>query len=505
MASERAELKQTEREHRQIQKQRNQIMSKIEESMKQCNDLISTENELVEKIESLRLAHKPNKQRLRQIDASIQKYQDVMALYENMKEDNQQLMNRIDDHFASMWSPFESKCSRWSTHELCVWLRYQYTKGRFSALVGWEDVERKLMKHQICGKHLPHFGEEMLSFVRIVEYNFNEDPSDQFLQLQHVHTMTHSAIFRKSLGMKSGLSGSNLNPTDDSDNEFEHSVNERITMNPTEGSDESASEDELEIKDEDSDGEEANNGDICDVMIDAIDALVNRHNDDFTELWSRHEEQSETWTAEDVTEWFKYQAMRLGIDEVDWSKTCDLMKQQDICGEDLTEITGVSLKLIGITDKEMQKTLVSAINRKIKVQKAAPKGTKGRSSVRLSPQKSVSIEVPEEFICPISKQIMKDPVIVFDGLYLHDPTCLSMVFCLIRIAFAKGNTYEREAIVAYMKEHNKSPITGVAAGGMVNMVFPNNGVKDKIEAFLSSNDHHSEGAQYGCVPDMKAE
>jgi len=212
--------------------------------------------------------------------------------------------------------------------------------------------------------------------------------------------------------------------------------------------------------------------------------LVNRHNSDFTELWSRHEEQSETWTAEDVTEWFKYQAMRLGIDEVDWSKTCDLMKQQEICGEDLTEITGVSLKLIGITDKEMRKTLASAINRKIKVQKAAPKGTKGRSSRRLSLRNSASIEVriPEEFICPISKQIMKDPVIVFDG-----------------------NTYERDAIVAYMKEHNKSPITGAAAGGMVNMVLPNNGVKEKIEAFLSSNDHHSEGAQYGCIPDMKAE
>lgn len=449
-------------------------MSKIEESMKQCNDLISTENKLVEKIESLRLAHKPNKQRLRQIDASIQKCQDAIALYENMKEDNQQLMTRIDDHFASMWSPFESNCSRWSTHELCVWLRYQYTKGRFSALVDWKDVEHKLSNHQICGKHLPHFGEEMLSFVRIVEYNFSEDPSDQFLQLQHIHTMTHSAIFKKSLGMKSGLTNVNLNPPDDLDDE----LSANLSVN------ESASEDELEISDEDSDGEEGSDGDICDVMTDAIDALVNRHNSDFTELWSRHEEQSETWTAEDVTEWFKYQAMRLGIDEVDWSKTCDLMKKQEICGEDLTEITGVSLKLIGITDKEMRKTLASAINRKIKVHKAAPKGTKGRSSGRLSLRNSASIEVriPEEFICPISKQIMKDPVIVFDG-----------------------NTYERDAIVAYMKEHNKSPITGAAAGGMVNMVLPNNGVKEKIEAFLSSNDHHTEGAQYGCIPDMKAE
>eukprot|EP01080_Neovahlkampfia_damariscottae_P001939 gene1939-1447_t len=45
-------------------------------------------------------------------------------------------------------------------------------------------------------------------------------------------------------------------------------------------------------------------------------------------------------------------------------------------------------------------------------------------------------DVPEEFICPITKEIMEDPVIMEDG-----------------------NTYERFAIHKYLKENSTSPIT----------------------------------------------
>merc|ERR1719397_1787540 len=92
---------------------------------------------------------------------------------------------------------------------------------------------------------------------------------------------------------------------------------------------------------------------------------------------------------------------------------------------------------------------------------------------------SQSVDVPTQFLCPISKEIMKDPV----------------------IAACDGNTYERENIENYLKQHNKSPVTGAVAA--VSMVFPNNTVKKMIDEFMSANSHNmqdqNESEQEGVV------
>ena len=64
--------------------------------------------------------------------------------------------------------------------------------------------------------------------------------------------------------------------------------------------------------------------------------------------------------------------------------------------------------------------------------------------------------IPNEFKCPITKQIMSDPVLAFDG-----------------------HCYERLAIESYLKIHNKSPITGITTDCII--VFPNHQKKANIE------------------------
>ena len=82
--------------------------------------------------------------------------------------------------------------------------------------------------------------------------------------------------------------------------------------------------------------------------------------------------------------------------------------------------------------------------------------------VLLTAKLSQSCNIPEEFICPLSKQLMRDPVIAFDG-----------------------NTYERVDIEAYLKQNNKSPVTGEEAEHSI--VIPNNAIKKQIAAFQRAN------------------
>merc|ERR1712217_596574 len=88
--------------------------------------------------------------------------------------------------------------------------------------------------------------------------------------------------------------------------------------------------------------------------------------------------------------------------------------------------------------------------------------TPSSPSANLGIMASKSVDIPPRFTCPITKEIMKDPVIAFDG-----------------------NTYERTAIEKYLNEHNKSPVTGAVADHTI--VIPNNAMKQLIEEFLGAN------------------
>eukprot|EP01084_Bolivina_argentea_P250469 419648_1 len=66
------------------------------------------------------------------------------------------------------------------------------------------------------------------------------------------------------------------------------------------------------------------------------------------------------------------------------------------------------------------------------------------------------IQIPNEYVCPITQQIMHDPVTAFDGF-----------------------TYDRNTIQNYFKFHNKSPITGASADYII--VFPNHKLKAEIQ------------------------
>ncbi len=69
-------------------------------------------------------------------------------------------------------------------------------------------------------------------------------------------------------------------------------------------------------------------------------------------------------------------------------------------------------------------------------------------------------EIPEDIICPITSHIMTDPVILVES----------------------GNTYEREAILKWLKQKKTDPLTNEAISD--DMIAPNRTVKRMIVSFL---------------------
>ncbi len=86
---------------------------------------------------------------------------------------------------------------------------------------------------------------------------------------------------------------------------------------------------------------------------------------------------------------------------------------------------------------------------------------KGVAMRRMEKQKEVRVIIGEDNLCcPITQDIMKDPVIALDGV-----------------------TYEREVITAWVSEHGTSPMT---RGPMEAIFIPNRAVKALIDECSSS-------------------
>jgi len=68
--------------------------------------------------------------------------------------------------------------------------------------------------------------------------------------------------------------------------------------------------------------------------------------------------------------------------------------------------------------------------------------------------------VPDEYKCPIGREIMKDPVVAFDGY-----------------------TYDYDNIARHLENNNTSPMTNARLSS--KLLFPNRNLRTSIEKFIS--------------------
>ena len=89
---------------------------------------------------------------------------------------------------------------------------------------------------------------------------------------------------------------------------------------------------------------------------------------------------------------------------------------------------------------------------------AAEGGEAGGSGAAGPSEASAAAEVPDEYICPITSEIMTDPVSTSDGF-----------------------TYERAAITEWLRTKDTSPKTGATLESKI--LIPNHLVRSMIRAF----------------------
>uniref|UniRef100_A0A3P8TGS1 WD repeat, SAM and U-box domain-containing protein 1 n=1 Tax=Amphiprion percula TaxID=161767 RepID=A0A3P8TGS1_AMPPE len=139
------------------------------------------------------------------------------------------------------------------------------------------------------------------------------------------------------------------------------------------------------------------------------------------------------WSEEDVQSWLSEE----GLEEL-----VSVFKANNIDGPELIQLSKETAAEMGIESVGLRGRLL----RKVEALKAEQSGS----------------EAPDEFLCPISRELMKDPVIAADGY-----------------------SYERESIESWIRGKNKtSPMTNLLL--QTTLLTPNRSLKMAITRWKSS-------------------
>ena len=93
---------------------------------------------------------------------------------------------------------------------------------------------------------------------------------------------------------------------------------------------------------------------------------------------------------------------------------------------------------------------------------AADAGEGGSSGAAGPSEASEAVEVPDDYICPITSEIMTDPVSTVDGF-----------------------TYERTAITEWLRTKDTSPSTGATLE--ITILIPNYSLRSVIRNFVEAS------------------
>lgn len=139
------------------------------------------------------------------------------------------------------------------------------------------------------------------------------------------------------------------------------------------------------------------------------------------------------WSEEDVQTWLCEE----GLQEL-----LSVFKANNIDGAELSQLNKETATELGIASVGLRGRLM----RKIEALKAEQSGS----------------EAPDEFLCPITRELMKDPVIAADGY-----------------------SYERQSIESWIRGKNKtSPMTNLPL--QTTLLTPNRSLKTAITRWKSS-------------------
>lgn len=135
-------------------------------------------------------------------------------------------------------------------------------------------------------------------------------------------------------------------------------------------------------------------------------------------------------------------------------------------------------QVVARLSEEVERLLKEIAKRKKTEEKNATVTTLFKSPVNVSQvalfstsKPRAEVEVPTCFLCPLTKQVMEDPVVI-----------------------PSGNTYERTAITAWLIDKGTDPETGRKT--TTEELYPNHALKKAIEGYEILKQQHKAAASF---------
>uniref|UniRef100_A0A803VF37 WD repeat, SAM and U-box domain-containing protein 1 n=1 Tax=Ficedula albicollis TaxID=59894 RepID=A0A803VF37_FICAL len=130
-----------------------------------------------------------------------------------------------------------------------------------------------------------------------------------------------------------------------------------------------------------------------------------------------------------------------------------------LCAQDLADFVGL-FKMNNIDGKELLKLTKESLANELKIESLGLR-SKVLQKIEELRRTTISVSVPDEFLCPITRELMKDPVIATDGY-----------------------SYEREAMENWISNRRSSPMTNLPLQSL--MLTPNRTLKMAISRWLET-------------------
>mmetsp|Transcript_46111 Transcript_46111/g.73887 ORF Transcript_46111/g.73887 Transcript_46111/m.73887 type:complete len:557 (-) Transcript_46111:316-1986(-) len=195
--------------------------------------------------------------------------------------------------------------------------------------------------------------------------------------------------------------------------------------------------------------------------------IIDEMQEYFDMKWRQYMKVWWKWDAESIICWIKYlrEKKQLVLSyEVDLQKILQQMQNDGVNGNSMLTIDKEDLRTIGFEILNDRKEVCDEIRKLVSRYPHPSTVSDDKSNLDANGRS----KVPPEFLCPLSNEVMKNPVQIFDGY-----------------------TYEQSEIEAYLNEHKKSPTTNEPCDEDDICFTPNRKLKQKIDAFLSVNPQYN--------------
>ena len=161
----------------------------------------------------------------------------------------------------------------------------------------------------------------------------------------------------------------------------------------------------------------------CDELINKYADFIDKNKDKIYQMKQKFEQEFNVfetrcweWTENDLIIWVQYKLINDNIGDINWENVLQTLKKVNIKGSNLDTLANNSLYIqhLGIMNIEITVKLHEYIKELIN-KHPKPLNDDEKTS-QIEGDSNTNIDIPSEYICPLSNKIMNEPVRAYDNI-----------------------------------------------------------------------------------------